>query len=95
MHKDEQKAQEKLERNVRYMTSVLKASDTERKLRQQVKLKLRGGCPHLHQNNLAKKPALYTFLGVAISQQDVNIIIIIITMCACSKMENEKTNRNG
>ncbi|KAG2171538.1 hypothetical protein INT43_008264 [Umbelopsis isabellina] len=37
VHKDEQKAQEKLERNVRYMTSVLKASDTERKLRQQVK----------------------------------------------------------
>ncbi|CAM0137608.1 hypothetical protein VKS41_003077 [Umbelopsis sp. WA50703] len=35
VHKDEQKAQEKLERNVRYMTSVLKASDAERKLRQQ------------------------------------------------------------
>ncbi|CAO3668989.1 unnamed protein product [Umbelopsis vinacea] len=35
VHKDEKKAQDNLERNVRYMTSVLKASETERSLRKQ------------------------------------------------------------
>ena len=42
MHEDEKKAQDNLERNVRYMTSVLKASDTERSLRKQVRIQREG-----------------------------------------------------